>query len=83
MREELHHLVDQLPEAELRPALEPSASRSMCRASSRAATSRANVVFPLPAQPTTTTRSGIGQVMTGRTIMPMTIRREGQALTPH
>src|SRR5262249_32139192 len=57
----------------------PEAARSMCRTSSRAATSRANLVFPLPAQPTTTTRSGTGRVGTGRPVMPMTVRREGQA----
>ena len=42
------------------------------------ASSRANVVFPLPAQPTTTTRSGIGRAGTGRAVMPVTVRREGQ-----
>lgn len=50
----------------------------MYRASSRTATSRANVVFPLPAQPTTTTRSRTGRVGTGRAIMPVTVRREGR-----
>jgi hypothetical protein len=51
----------------------------MCRASSRTASSRASVVFPLPAQPTTTTRPGIGRVGTGRAVMPMTVRPVGQA----
>ena len=51
----------------------------MCAASSRAATWRARVVFPLPAQPTTTTRSGTGRAGTLRAVMPVTVRREAQA----
>ena len=38
------------------------------------------LVFPLPAQPTTTTRSGTGRVGTGRAVMPVTVRREGQVV---
>jgi len=51
----------------------------MCPRVHSRAIERANVVFPLPAQPTTTTRSGIGQVKNGRAVMPMTVRRKGQA----
>jgi hypothetical protein len=44
----------------------PKASRSRCRAPSRTASARARVVLPLPAQPITTIRSGIGSVGAGR-----------------
>jgi hypothetical protein len=44
----------------------PKASRSRCRAPSRAASARVRVVLPLPAQPITTIRSGIGSVGAGQ-----------------
>jgi hypothetical protein len=52
--------------AKLGASSSPRASRSRCRAPSRPASARARVVFPLPAQPITTIRSGIGSVGAGR-----------------
>jgi hypothetical protein len=52
--------------AKLGASSSPRASRSRCRAPSRPASARARVVFPLPAQPITTIRSGIGSVGAGQ-----------------